>query len=102
MFRDKYLRAQFTREVRQVEDMEQFSDAFDAIVVGSDQVWRYAYTKKTFYSFFLDFVDDQTKKISYAASFGLDYFEGSSEVEKKAKELVKRFTAVSVREDPSK
>lgn len=98
VFRDKYLRAQFTREVRQVEDMEQFSDAFDAIVVGSDQVWRYAYTKKTFYSFFLDFVDDQTKKISYAASFGLDYFEGSSEVEKKAKELVKRFTAVSVRE----
>lgn len=44
---------------------------YDRIVVGSDQVWNPECTgyDKTF---FLDQVDDRTKKLSYAASIGLE------------------------------
>lgn len=43
---------------------------FDYIIVGSDQVWRPDYAPNI-EDFFLCFLNDQTKKIAYAASFGL-------------------------------
>lgn len=72
---------------------------FDAVVVGSDQVWRYQYIKQGDYSvYFLNFkVDFPVKKIAYAASFGKDSWEAPAEV-KKIKSLIKDFSAVSVRE----
>ena len=72
---------------------------FDAIVVGSDQVWRYQYIKGKDYSvYFLNFkVDFPVKKIAYAASFGNDIWEAPAEIEK-IKTLMKEFNAVSVRE----
>ena len=45
------------------------ADRYDAIVVGSDQVWNPACTGSD-PSFFLDFIDDSAKKKSYAASIG--------------------------------
>jgi hypothetical protein len=72
---------------------------FDAVVVGSDQVWRYQYIKEGDYSvYFLNFkVDFPIKKIAYAASFGKDSWEAPAEIEK-IKTLMKEFNAVSVRE----
>lgn len=72
---------------------------FDAVVVGSDQVWRHQYIKERDYSvYFLNFkVDFPVKKISYAASFGKDSWEAPAEIEK-IKALIKEFSAVSVRE----
>jgi hypothetical protein len=99
LFRIKNLKNKFTKQIKNVEKLNEFTDKFDGIVVGSDQVWRYAYTKKTLESFFLDFASDTTKKVSYAASFGLDYFEGDAILEKKINTLINRFNAVSVRED---
>src|SRR5690606_39067049 len=53
-----------------------FEYKFDAVVVGSDQVWRPQYTDRIYYgAYFLDFLGEgQTRRISYAASFGLDYW----------------------------
>lgn len=83
------------------QDLENFAkdENFDAVIVGSDQVWRKRYINDIFYkSFFLDFVDrSKTKKISYAASFGKDHWEGENDSEDIAK-LLQDFTAVSVRE----
>ena len=45
---------------------------FDAVVVGSDQVWRKGYTPDT-KLYFLSFLKTHnTKRIAYAASFGVD------------------------------
>lgn len=71
----------------------------DAVVVGSDQVWRLSYIKGNYYkSYFLDFVDYGVKKIAYAASFGKDYWEGKGD-EADIGELLERFDFISVREE---
>jgi hypothetical protein len=83
------------------QDLEIFAkdEKFDAIIVGSDQVWRKAYINDKYYkSYFLDFVDGtKTKKIAYAASFGKDYWEGKEDIDDISK-LLSDFTAVSTRE----
>lgn len=73
---------------------------FDAIIVGSDQVWRVEHTAGVKENYFLDFVDKtKTKKIAYAASFGKDSVEGSQEYLSKISLLLKDFNAISVREE---
>lgn len=83
------------------EDLENFvnKENFDAVIVGSDQVWRKAYMGVKYYkNYFLDFVDaNKTNKVAYAASFGKDYWEGQNDIEDIAK-LLSDFTAVSTRE----
>lgn len=47
----------------------------DAVIVGSDQVWRYSYINDGAYDvFFLNF-EFSGKKIAYAASFGINKWE---------------------------
>lgn len=75
------------------------SKNLDAVVVGSDQVWRLSYARNLIRSYFLDFVPENVKRISYAASFGIDYFEGDSDCVDQLGKLLKKFDAVSVRED---
>lgn len=75
---------------------------FDAIVVGSDQIWRRAFhnSKKKCYDSFLAFAENwKIKRIAYAASFGVDYWEYNDVDTKRCAELVKLFDAVSVREE---
>lgn len=72
---------------------------YDAIVVGSDQVWRPDYVPDI-ENFFLNFVDDaQTLKLSYAASFGTDNPNYSDIEKQKCGNLISLFDAVSVREE---
>lgn len=74
----------------------------NAIVVGSDQVWRPMYNN--FYNhniedMFLRFAKNANiKKIAYAASFGVDFWEFSKAQTKKCKQLAQQLDAVSVRE----
>jgi len=72
---------------------------FDAVIVGSDQVWRKSMTGSIgFENFFLKFVGDDTVKIAYSVSLGSSHCEYTSKEVKKIKELYGRFVAVSVRE----
>ena len=50
-------------------------------------------------NYFFDFVEDSKKKIAYAASFGVDNWEGDEKLTEKIKPLIKRFDAISVREE---
>lgn len=66
----------------------------DFFIAGSDQIWHPDLCKPFF---FLDFVKDGTKRISYAASMG----KTSVSPEKKSEfaRLIKNFDAISVREE---
>lgn len=71
---------------------------YAAYVVGSDQVWRKPYTYIPHN--LLNFVKNDTPKISYAASFGRDDLdEYGDKLIAKTKKLAQRFDAISVRED---
>lgn len=70
----------------------------DAVIVGSDQVWRYKYVKANYRYYFLDFLPSRIKKIAYAASFGVDEWEGNKETVQNVEKLLAQFSAVSVRE----
>jgi len=72
---------------------------FDAVIVGSDQVWRPMYSPNI-YNYYLDFLIDNKniKKIAYAASFGTDQWEYDKDQTQYCKELVEEFDLVTVRE----
>ena len=69
---------------------------YDAVICGSDQVWNPQITGEDC-SYFLDFCKKETKRISYAPSFGVVQLENSFR-DKIRKEL-EQFSAVSVREE---
>lgn len=70
---------------------------FDAVITGSDQVWRPIYNSYI-EDMFLKFVPDSIKKIAYAASFGVDTWEYNAEQTETCAKYAKRLDAISVRE----
>lgn len=71
---------------------------FDAIVVGSDQVWRPMYYQPIEEAFLSFLGDANIKRVAYAASFGVDHCEYTEEQRKLCSSLLKKFNAISVRE----
>lgn len=88
-----------TRKIISNENLNFLNKEFDTFVVGSDQVWRDKYLNKQTKHYFFDFVDGNKKKIAYAASFGIDFWEGDKKLTEEIKPLIKRFDAISVREE---
>lgn len=71
----------------------------DAYVVGSDQCWRPLYSP-CLPNYFLDFAKDwDVKRLSYAASFGVDHWEYSDDETRLCASLAQKFDAISVREE---
>ena len=71
---------------------------YDALVIGSDQVWRAAYAYP-YARYFADFASGTSaRRISYAASFGVAGSDFSREQIAACKPLLQDFDAVSVRE----
>ena len=97
-FIDKYLVR--TYPVRSQAQMKKICNFYklDAVIVGSDQVWRTNFATQFGYNYFLDFVPAGVRKFSYASSFGLSSWEYSSEQNKVIKKLLSEFSGVSVRE----
>lgn len=72
---------------------------FDAIIVGSDQIWRPKYFPNI-ETAYLDFTEGwNIKRVAYAASFGTDDWEYTSKQTKECGRLLQSFDAVSVREN---
>lgn len=83
--------------VKKLHVSKELIDEFDAIVVGSDQVWRPLFSDV--YTYFLGFIESKhIRKVAYAASLGVDNWEFSESQTEMAKQLVKDFHVVSVRE----
>jgi nitroreductase len=74
----------------------------DAVITGSDQVWRPKYAKSLLNDLYLQFIPDSldnVKRISYAASFGAATWEYDKRQTTAAYRLAQKFDYVSVRED---
>lgn len=101
-FVDKYIQPQ-TEDVYSMGFDVINNSNFDAVVVGSDQVWRPRYIKscgEKLEDYFLKSVKNEgIKKIGYAVSFGVSNWEYTLAETTLSKSLVKEFKAVSVRED---
>lgn len=80
--------------------LKYFQDLYDVVICGSDQIWCTNNFFRGFdSSFFLDFVGERTRKVSYAASFG-----NTTSLESHREEvsrLVNRFQSVLVRDSNS-
>ena len=79
--------------------------SYDALIAGSDQVWRPKYNKtygRTIENAFLDFAADwNVKRIAYSASLGTDEWEFTDTQTARCSRLAKKFDAISVREQSS-
>ena len=98
-FIDKNIHRKIIRNFQQLSQKD-----YDAIVVGSDQVWRAIYFPMWFglsvENGYLAFAKDwNVKRISYAASFGTSDWEYTEEQTQLCKLLIHNFDAVSVREE---
>ena len=101
-FADKHIHR---REITSFNDIKE--NDYDAIVVGSDQVWRPCYFSGNYNdsmsNAFLSFTNGwNIKRITYAASFGNENWEFSDKDTIKCKILINQFNAVSVREQYGK
>lgn len=80
-------------------DTESLNEVCDCFMVGSDQCWNYdtqIYCWENTHYFYLDFVDEDKRKVSYGTSFGqpeavIPEIEGRT--------LFQRFDAISTREE---
>ena len=100
-FVNKYFLNKSPRLLSTIKLKEYVEDnRFDAIVVGSDQVWRPIYNADIRNNF-LDFCEGDTTitRVAYAASFGVDTWEFSDEQTETCRRLATLFDAISVRED---
>ncbi len=77
-----------------IDELFNLNNKFDAFIVGSDQIWSPKYLDGTF---FLDFLNDKSRKISYAPSFGVSKLD--IKVQDIIRPWLKSFNYISVRED---
>lgn len=68
----------------------------DLYIAGSDQIWNTLFPNGADAAFYLDFVDNKGRKISYAASFATDKIKAGKE--SFVRDQLKNFDAISVRE----
>lgn len=82
-------------------ELNNIGKEYSSVVVGSDQVWRTRMTKENALAYFLSFVPETTKRISYAASFGVDFWEEAENIEltSRVNEELNKFNSISVREN---
>lgn len=81
------------------DNIKEINDIYDKIIVGSDQVWNTLMTGSD-YTYYLDFLDKDEKKSSYAASFG--YSEVPEENREDISKLLAKFKDLNVREQAGK
>lgn len=82
-----------------IDQYSMFNYHCESFVVGSDQLWNwYSNRDVGTYHFFLDFADDQHKKIAYSTSFGHGHVHYPENMRLKVSYYLQRFDAISVRE----
>lgn len=81
-----------------LEDLKELNELCDGFVVGSDQVWNYGISRDFGKTFYLDFAEEQKKKIAYAVSFGHNIDFAPAEERVKIANCMSRFDGISVRE----
>ena len=84
----------FTQKSQTSSELFKLNETIDCFICGSDQIWNPENFNGVYY---LNFVNDKNKKISYAPSFGVGHIP-TSKIEE-IRQLVNKFDWLSVRED---
>lgn len=84
----------FTQKAQTSNELFKLNETIDCFICGSDQIWNPENFNGVYY---LNFVNDKNKKISYAPSFGVSHIP-TSKIEE-IRQLVSKFDRLSVRED---
>lgn len=101
---DKFI-SQYIHTLRLSKSINELSSSnFDAIIVGSDQIWRPEYVRRMWSTniqdAFLKFTKGwNIKRVAYAASFGEDTWLLTQAETAECSQLIRSFDAVSIRED---
>lgn len=82
-----------------MDKMNEINEKCDIFLAGSDQIWKYFLNRLFDMEYMLKFAGDSKKKISFGSSFGHSWDTTPKELLPQAKRLMKRFNAVSVREE---
>lgn len=90
-------KAKITMQKYDIHNIKETNSKYDQFLVGSDIVWSPTLTED--YSYFLDFVSENKKKIAFASSVGNPF---TSQEKRNVKPLLKRFQMIAVREIQSK
>lgn len=77
-------------------DLQRKPPFADVLVTGSDQVWNTFYNGGVDSAFLLDFGSMHTRRVAYAASFGIEELPGKHEAV--FRELLGRYARIGVRE----
>ena len=95
-FEKKYL--QTTEYCKDYLALKNLNSRIKTFLVGSDQVFRDWCVNHHKQRYFLNFADENSKKIAVAASFGTNQYEGSEYSKTIMQKYLKRFDYLSVRE----
>lgn len=79
------------------ELVDKINKNFNKFIVGSDQIWRSSWHHN--YVYYYDWVYGSKTLISYSASFGTEKFNGKKDEISYISKCLKRFDAISVREN---
>lgn len=88
------------KKIDTTDELEKYISDFDIMVCGSDQIWNTDITEGYDRCFYLDFPSTKYKKVSFASSIGRDNID--PKYEKKIKQALNTFDAISVREEDSR
>lgn len=97
-FRKKFY-APLTCNYSSIDQLRKSPPYVDCLIVGSDQTWNPNIAKDVLLAYFLDFGSDETRRISYASSFGLSEWPKSCPFTGKVYQALKRFSSLSTREN---
>lgn len=95
-FNEQFLH--FSEVPNNFDELTKMSSKYDAIIVGSDQLWRPSNIAGGYFT--LEFVPQGVKKIAYSTSFGVARLHKS--IQNHAKSFLKSFDWISVRENSGK
>lgn len=96
-FEKRMMKRYPSKSFAETAKLVEYGKRYDAVICGSDQVWNPDITG-TDLSYFLGFCGKDTKRISYAPSFGIETF--SDAFSEAIRPELEQFSAVSVREAP--
>ena len=80
------------------EELYELNDKCRFFITGSDQTLRYLHASHYDYYTYLPWVRDSKYKATYAASFGVDQYEGDSDAIEEVRDYLRRFDKITVRE----
>lgn len=96
VFYNRYLK-RTDKVYHSCEEAEELNDKYDKFIVGSDQVWNGEHNGYD-PAYFLGFVYDDSKKISYSSSFGLVDISDNKNEKYDCADMLKHISCLSTRE----